>query len=75
MVSPPVITALLTLAVTVGAVAAWWWAPWLVAGTILAELGTVVGFGGVLAFLAVAQPATARVLQRLESGQPGSGER
>jgi hypothetical protein len=67
-------TAALTLAVTVGASAAWWWAPWLVAGTPLAKLGTVVGFGGVLAFLAVAQPATALVLRRLESGQPGSGE-
>ena len=75
MVNRQVATASLTLAVIVGAVAAWNWAPWLVAGTALAELGPVIAFGGVLAFLAAVQPPTMHLLRRLESSRCESGER
>ena len=75
MVNRQVATASLTLAVTAGAAAAWNWAPWLVAGTALAELGPVIAFGGVLAFMAAAQPATMLLLRRLESSHWEARER
>ncbi len=54
----------LTLACAAVAVMAWWWAPALVAGTALADLGLLVGFGAVLACLRMSDLVVDAVLRR-----------